>query len=141
MKTTFNIILFILLTGLLSCSGGRPSETDIVGKWWTYKPPANEYVEYDIDANTIGIFMYPAGDGGVSNYELSGDTLHFRGLSFRIKMLSKDRFTLSFFDKTDTLRRLPDTVVTFHSVPDMNDSAYNVFYKAFKQRALQAGLK
>jgi len=121
----------------MSCKGGGPKEINIVGKWWTYKPPANEYVEYDIDQNTIGIFMYPAGDGGVSNYKLTKDTLLFRGLSFRIKMLSKDRFTLSFYDKTDTLTRLPDSVLTFHSVPEMNDSVYQIFYDAFKQRALK----
>ncbi len=139
MRSIKNIALFITLAGLLSCGRGKPKQTDIIGKWWSYKTAQNEYSEYDIDKNTIGIFMYPAGNGGRSSYELIKDTLIFRGLSFKVEMLSEDQFTLTFFDKIDTLTRLPDSVITFHSVPHMNDSTYKIFYDSFQQRAFQAG--
>jgi hypothetical protein len=141
MRTVVNIVLFITLAGLLSCGRGTPKQTDIIGKWWSYKTTGKEYSEYDIDKNTMGIFMYPAGNGGRSDYELVNDTLIFRGLKFKVEMLSGDQFTLTFYDKIDTLTRLPDSVVTFHSVPHMNDSAYKIFYDSFQQRAFDAEKK
>ncbi len=129
------------MISLSSCKTDKLEEIDIVGKWWSYDMSETEYIEYDIDMNSIGVFSQYGGNGFLLSYKISNDTLYFREGEFKVRMISENQFTITIRDKTDTLTRLPDSLTTFHTIKYKDDSIFNSYYTQFTDRAYDCWIK
>ena len=135
MKTIKNIILLNVITVLFACQNNGHEEIDIYGKWWSYDISQAEYCEYNIDKDSIRNFSHSMGNSRPMEYKIDRDTLYYLNGKFIINMISKNQFALTIGDITDTLARLSDSIITFHTIDYKNDSIFNSFYTQFTERA------
>ena len=56
-------------------------------------------------------------------------------------MISKNQISLIIRNRTDTLNRLPDSIITFHTIDYHNDSIFDLFYIGFQKRAHDCWVK
>jgi hypothetical protein len=141
MRIIINILILISLAILYSCQSNKVEKIEIIGKWKGYNISENEYFECDIDKDTIGCFTHYSGNGGLREYKILKDTLFFRGEQFILKVISENQFSITNRGDTDTLTRLPDSVTTYHTITNRNDSIFNLFYKQFERRAYDSWIK
>ena len=133
--------MLILVLFLISCRQHENLKLDITGKWWYYDTAWQNYAEYDINQKTIGIFSHIGGNSGLSAYKIENDTLYFNGGKFEIRNISDYKLLLSIRDRIDTLTRLPDSVSTYNTINNKNDSVFNKFYEQFVNRAYKCWIK
>ena len=141
MRIIINILILISLTILYSCQSDEVGKIEIIGKWKGYNISENEYFECDIDKDTIGCFTHYSGNSGLREYKVSKDTLFFRGEKFILKVISEDQFSMANGSATDTLTRLPDSIITFYTIDYYNDSIFDLFYFGFQRRAYECWVK
>jgi len=141
MKTTKNIIILSTIVILFACQTNRPDNAEINGKWWSYNISETEYCEYDIDKDSIGSFSHYTGNFPRIDYNIDNDTLYYLNGKFIINMISKNQFSLTNGNATDTLTRLPDSIITFHTIDYHNDSVFDLFYIEFQKRAYDCWVK
>ena len=108
---------------------------NIQGKWYSYDIEETEYCEYDINKESIGIFTHYYGNRGLQEYKIDQDTLYFLQVKFILRVISENQFTITIRGKTDTLTRLPDSIITFNMIDYKDDSIFDVFYDKFSKRA------
>ncbi len=135
MKITKNIIALSTIVFLFACQMNRPDNAEIKGKWWSYNISEKEYREYDIDKDSIGGFSYNMGNFPRIDYSIDNKTLYYLNGKYIINMISKNQFSLTNGNITDTLTRLPDSIITFHSIDYRTDSVFDLFYIGFQKRA------
>lgn len=126
---------------LISCQTEKKEDIDIVGKWKGYIVSENDYCEYDIDKDSIGIFYHSGGNGGLIEYKIEKDTLFFQEEKFTLEVISENLFTMTIRGKTDTLTRLPNSIITFHSIEYQNDSIFDNFYEKFQNRVYESWIE
>ncbi len=141
MKITKNIIALSTIVFLFACQTNRPDNAEIKGKWWSYNVSEKEYREYDIDKDSIGGFSNYTGNFSRIGYSIDSDTLYYLNGKFIINMISKNQFSLTNENRTDTLTRLPDSIITFHSIDYRTDSVFDLFYIGFQKRAQDCFVK
>jgi len=141
MRIIKNLILLICLPILLSCQRDKVEKVDFVGKWKSYHSIENEYVEWDISKHKIGIFGHTMGNRGLVSYKIVKDTLFINESKVLIKILSKNQFTIMYDGITDTLSRLPDSIITYNTRTIKNDSTFRLFYNKFELRAYNSWIE
>ncbi len=141
MKIYIKILSIIFLTNLLSCQNNTGEKDIILGKWKGYNISDNEYFELDINEKTIGSFSHYGGNGGLREYKIAEDTLFFNGAELKLEIISENQFTLTTSGETDTLTRLPNSITTYHTITNFNDSTFTLFYKQFENRAHNSWIK
>ena len=141
MKSRILISVFALLIVISSCHVNKNEDINIFGKWYGYNISETEYCEYDIDKESIGALSHYYGTVGLKKYRIIKDTLFYLEGEFTLKVISENQFTMTIRGETDTLTRLPDSVITFHTIDYHNDSIFNSFYEQFERRAYDSWIK
>ena len=136
MKKIFIILITLLLFN--SCNKTN-KKVDIIGKWNTYSKDVG-YMEFEIDSSNIGLFSHNGGNLGLKKYEIKDDSLiifYGERMTFKIEKLSDSLLILKNVNKIDSLKKMDNSLMTYHSIDFKNDSIFKIFSKKFTKRAFE----